>query len=111
MCAFATLVCVHVTVASLHSRCYASRVSTRNTAVQAYTSPLMAELRRQGRSIVWLATQMHTSRFTVWRIETGRQEPPADWYERAATLLNAPAVDLRPAKPRRLKTIVVEVAA
>ena len=57
---------------------------------------MLAEIRRQGRRVNWVAEQMGVSSYAFWRYETGRSGPPADWYERAAKVLGVHVGDITP---------------
>jgi hypothetical protein len=71
-------------------------VGTHNRLPRQHNTRLLAELRRQGRSIRWFCDQMGVSRFAVWRIETGDAGAPHDWYQRAALLLGVSLQDIAP---------------
>jgi hypothetical protein len=47
-----------------------------------------AELRRQDRSLLWLARQTSAHRNTVYRYAWGKRAPSGDWLARAAAALN-----------------------
>ena len=59
----------------------------------------MAEIRRQGRRVNWVAEQLGVSQYALWRYETGRSAPPLDWYERAAVVLGVAVEDIEPREP------------
>lgn len=44
----------------------------------------------------WLAAQLGISRSHFDHIEAGRRNPPADYYERAARILQVPVEVIRP---------------
>ncbi len=47
-------------------------------------------LKRQGRSIVWLAEQTHSSKWNVYHFKLGDREIPADFQLRCELLLGVP---------------------
>jgi hypothetical protein len=73
-------------------------MGAHNTTERLRNSRLLIELRRQGRSVKWLAAQMGVSRFAVYRAESGdlARGVPADWYARAARALGVPEFVVSP---------------
>lgn len=74
-------------------------MSERNRLPRRVNERLLAEIRRQGRRITWVAEQLGVSSYALWRYETGRSAPPADWYERTAGILGVRAEDIAPEEP------------
>jgi hypothetical protein len=71
-------------------------MSDRNRLPRRINDRLLAEIRRQGRRVNWVADQLGVSQYALWRYETGRSAPPSDWYERAATVLGVAVEDIEP---------------
>lgn len=71
-------------------------MSERNRLPRRVNDRLLAEVRRQGRRVNWVAEQLGVSSYAFWRYETGRSGAPADWYERAAQVLGVRAEDIAP---------------
>lgn len=74
-------------------------MSDRNRLPRRINDRLLAEIRRQGRRVNWVAEQMGVSTYAFWRYETGRSGAPTDWYERAAQVLGVPVEDVTPQEP------------
>ena len=72
-------------------------MSDRNRLPRRINDRLLAEIRRQGRRVNWVAEQLGVSQYALWRYETGRSGPPSDWYERVAQVLG---VDVDVISPR-----------
>lgn len=53
-------------------------------------SPLTRELQRRKLRRDWMADRLGVKPWTFSRIEGGQQPPPADWYSRAAAILECP---------------------
>jgi predicted transcriptional regulator len=68
----------------------------RNRLPRRINDRLLAEIRRQGRRVNWVAAQLGVSSYAFWRYETGRSGPPVDWYERAAAVLGVPVEVIEP---------------
>lgn len=73
-------------------------MSDRNRLERRVNQRLIAEIERQGRRINWVAQQLGVSQWALWRYETGRSAPPADWYERAAAVLDVSVDVVEPPK-------------
>jgi predicted transcriptional regulator len=74
-------------------------MSERNRLPRRINDRLLAEIRKQGRRVNWVAEQLGVSQYAFWRYETGRSGPPVDWYERAAQVLGVSVEDIAPQEP------------
>lgn len=71
-------------------------MSVRNRLPRRVNARLLAEIRRQGRRVNWVAEQLGVSQYAFWRYETGRSGAPPDWYERAASVLGVDVAVIEP---------------